>query len=124
MQIEDEQITLCKTLPVDGTWKEDFDRFILPLLDSKTASYILYRLDSKNTFGYEWILLTWIPDEAHVWQKTLYASTRATFRRQFGDGYLADDLLCHDKASTDFLHLFIHIIGGYITSWLSKALDV
>ncbi|KAM7538408.1 hypothetical protein Aperf_G00000073494 [Anoplocephala perfoliata] len=97
MQIEDEQIKLRKTTPIIGDWKEDFDKSIQPLLDVENASYILYRLDSKNNLGYEWILFTWIPDEAHVKQKTLYASTRNTFRRQFGEGYLADDILCHDK---------------------------
>lgn len=97
MQIEDEQIRLSSTAPVSGSWKDDYDKLLLPILEPKAASYSLYRLDSKNKLGYEWILLTWIPDECHVWQKTLYASTRATFRRQFGDGYLADDILCHDK---------------------------
>uniref|UniRef100_A0A5K3F1K7 Twinfilin n=1 Tax=Mesocestoides corti TaxID=53468 RepID=A0A5K3F1K7_MESCO len=97
MQIEDEQIKLRGTRPVKGSWQDDFDQLVKPLLEPSTASYFLYRLDSKNDLGYEWVLFTWIPDEAHVWQKTLYASTRATFRQQFGDGYLADDLLCHDK---------------------------
>ncbi|KAM3184582.1 hypothetical protein ACTXT7_008052 [Hymenolepis weldensis] len=97
MQIEDEQIQLRKVIPIGGDWREDFDKSIQPLLDFTNASYILYRLDSKNNLGYEWLLLTWIPNEAHVKQKTLYASTRNAFRRQFGEGYLADDILCHDK---------------------------
>ncbi len=66
MQIEDEQIKLRKTAPTSGTWDADYDKLILPLLEPKTASYILYRLDSKNKLGCEWILLTWIPDETHV----------------------------------------------------------
>ncbi|KAL5110317.1 Twinfilin-1 [Taenia crassiceps] len=116
MQIEDEQIKLRKTVPAKGNWEDDFDRSILPLLDSKNASYILYRLDSKNNLGYEWILLTWIPDETHVWQKTLYASTRATIRRQFGDGYLADDLLCHDEEDIS--------LAGYRKYLVSKKAPV
>lgn len=104
MQIEDEQIKLRKTSPVSGHWREDFDKSIQPLLDPKNASYILYRLDSKNNLGYEWVLFTWIPNETHVKQKTLYASTRNTFRRQFGEGYLADDILCHDKVTRLLTH--------------------
>ncbi|KAH9283804.1 Twinfilin-1 [Echinococcus granulosus] len=111
MQIEDEQIKLRKMIPVKDSWEDEFDRSILPLLDSKTASYILYRLDSKNNLGYEWILLTWIPNETHVWQKTLYASTRATIRRQFGDGYLADDLLCHDEEDISLAGYRKHLIS-------------
>ncbi|VDK25483.1 unnamed protein product [Taenia asiatica] len=111
MQIEDEQIKLRKIIPAKGNWEDDFDRSILPLLDHKTASYILYRLDSKNNLGYEWILLTWIPDETHVWQKTLYASTRATIRRQFGDGYLADDLLCHDEDDISLAGYRKHLVS-------------
>lgn len=120
MQIEDEQIKLRKIVPAKGNWEDDFDRSILPLLDPKTASYILYRLDSKNNLGYEWILLTWIPDETHVWQKTLYASTRATIRRQFGDGYLADDLLCHDEVSKSIFG-YTRFVGGYFSNWLSQT---
>ncbi|VDM32735.1 unnamed protein product [Hydatigera taeniaeformis] len=111
MQIEDEQIKLRKIIPAKGNWEDEFDQSILPLLDHKTASYILYRLDSKNSLGYEWILLTWIPDETHVWQKTLYASTRATIRRQFGDGYLADDLLCHDKEDISLSGYRKHLVS-------------
>ncbi|VDD81623.1 unnamed protein product [Mesocestoides corti] len=65
MQIEDEQIKLRGTRPVKGSWQDDFDQLVKPLLEPSTASYFLYRLDSKNDLGYEWVLFTWIPDEAH-----------------------------------------------------------
>lgn len=109
MQIEDEQIQLRKVIPISGDWKSDFDKSIQPLLDLTNASYILYRLDSKNNLGYEWLLLTWIPNEAHVKQKTLYASTRNTFRRLFGEGYLADDILCHDKHDISLAGYEVHL---------------
>lgn len=124
MQIEDEQIQLRKVIPISGNWREDFDRSIQPLLDFTNASYILYRLDSKNNLGYEWLLLTWIPNEAHVKQKTLYASTRNAFRRQFGEGYLADDILCHDKVNRFlfvlyFPTLFLAQLAFFFSSTIS-----
>lgn len=67
MQIEDEQIKLrAVRSPGNDSWDAVYDSMVLPLLEKTTASYIFYRLDSKNSLGYEWILLTWIPDEAHV----------------------------------------------------------
>ncbi|XP_068170862.1 twinfilin-2 isoform X2 [Antennarius striatus] len=50
--------------------------------------YILYRLDSQNAQGYEWIFISWSPDQSPVKQKMLYAATRATVKKEFGGGHV------------------------------------
>uniref|UniRef100_A0A3Q3IHB6 Twinfilin n=1 Tax=Monopterus albus TaxID=43700 RepID=A0A3Q3IHB6_MONAL len=72
----------------EKSWDQDYDHFLLPLLDDREPCYILYRLDSQNAQGYEWIFISWSPDQSPVKQKMLYAATRATVKKEFGGGHL------------------------------------
>ena len=61
-------------------------------LDADQPAFILYRLDNKYTSdSFLWILLSWSPDNAHTRQKMLYASTKATFKKEFGAGQIKDE---------------------------------
>lgn len=51
-----------------------------------------FRLDTKNTSGYEWLLISWIPDIASVRQKMLYASTKATLKQEFGTAHIKEEM--------------------------------
>lgn len=51
--------------PLDS-WDKDYDSFVLPLLEDKQPCYVLFRLDSQNAQGYEWIFIAWSPDHSHV----------------------------------------------------------
>ncbi|XP_061147427.1 uncharacterized protein LOC133162319 isoform X4 [Syngnathus typhle] len=77
--------------PVES-WDKDYDHFLLPLLTPQQPCYILYRLDSQNTLGYEWIFIAWSPDQSPVRQKMVYAATRATLKKEFGGGHIKDEL--------------------------------
>lgn len=48
------------------SWDKDYDQCLLPLLTPQDPSYILYRLDSQNVQGYEWIFIAWSPDQSPV----------------------------------------------------------
>lgn len=48
------------------SWDQDYDQFLLPLLTPQEPCYILYRLDSQNAQGYEWIFIAWSPDQSPV----------------------------------------------------------
>lgn len=61
-----EQLVLGATRPVGQKWELEWDSAILPLLEDDMPSYILYRLDSTNNQGYEWIFLAWSPDHSAV----------------------------------------------------------
>ena len=61
-------------------------------MDEDHACYMLYRLDSKNAYGFNFVLLAYTPDFAHVREKMLYASTRSTLKSSFGTNYIADEV--------------------------------
>uniref|UniRef100_A0A3B3DBQ2 Twinfilin-1 n=1 Tax=Oryzias melastigma TaxID=30732 RepID=A0A3B3DBQ2_ORYME len=90
--IEDEQLSLGTTRKASKKWDQEYDSLVLPLLDDDVPCYILYRLDSTNNQGFEWILLAWSPDHSTVRHKMLYAATRATLKKEFGGGHIKDEL--------------------------------
>uniref|UniRef100_A0A0B7BJ54 ADF-H domain-containing protein n=1 Tax=Arion vulgaris TaxID=1028688 RepID=A0A0B7BJ54_9EUPU len=91
--IENEELVLSTTSDeLHGSWEEDYDQLILPLLDEKMPCYILFRFDSKNSAGYEWLFIAWAPDFSPVRHKMLYAATRSTMKSEFGGGQIKDEL--------------------------------
>lgn len=50
------------------------------------------RLDSQAHGGYEWVLISWSPDDSPVREKMLYASTKATLRKEFGAAQIKDEI--------------------------------
>ncbi|GJQ75874.1 twf [Trypoxylus dichotomus] len=94
VSIENEELTHSDDKKVKGTWKQDYDKMIPSLIKEDQPCYILYRLDSKNACGYEWLLLCWSPDTAPIRQKMLYASTKATLKQDFGSAQIKEELHC------------------------------
>ncbi|XP_013913763.1 PREDICTED: twinfilin-2 [Thamnophis sirtalis] len=90
--IEDEQLVLGASKEPSRRWDKDYDSFVLPLLDELQPCYILYRLDTQNAQGYEWLFISWSPDNSPVRLKMLYAATRATVKKEFGGGHIKDEL--------------------------------
>lgn len=90
--IENEQLVLGGTRTAAQKWELEWDSYILPLLEDDMPSYVLYRLDSTNNQGYEWIFLAWSPDHSAVRQKMLYAATRATLKKEFGGSHIKEEL--------------------------------
>ncbi|XP_017290261.1 twinfilin-1a [Kryptolebias marmoratus] len=90
--IEEEQLVLGGSKTASKKWDQEYDSLVLPLLEDDMPCYVLYRLDSTNNQGYEWILLAWSPDHSAVRHKMLYAATRATLKKEFGGGHIKDEL--------------------------------
>ncbi|CAH8633691.1 unnamed protein product [Dicrocoelium dendriticum] len=90
--IDDESLVVTSTAVMRGDWRTDYNELILPMLDDVRPSYILYKLDTVSQFGHDWVLINWVPEGASVRDKMLYASTRATLRKQFGDHLLKEEL--------------------------------
>ncbi|XP_070594776.1 twinfilin-2 [Erythrolamprus reginae] len=90
--IKDEQLVLGASKDLSRRWDKDYDSFVLPLLDELQPCYILYRLDTQNAQGYEWLFISWSPDNSPVRLKMLYAATRATVKKEFGGGHIKDEL--------------------------------
>lgn len=92
VSIVNEELTLSSFKEASGTWEEDYNSLVTPLIEDEQPSYILFRLDSQNTSGYEWLLISWSPDSSAVRQKMLYASTKATLKQEFGSGQIKEEL--------------------------------
>uniref|UniRef100_A0A8C6UN88 WD repeat domain 82 n=1 Tax=Neogobius melanostomus TaxID=47308 RepID=A0A8C6UN88_9GOBI len=90
--IRNEQLVLDYYREPAQSWDKDYDQFLLPLLMPLEPCYMLYRLDSKNAQGYEWIFIAWSPDQSPVRQKMMYAATRATLKKEFGGGHIKDEV--------------------------------
>ena len=51
-----------------------------------------FRMDEKDGETYKWLMISWSPDSASIRNKMLYASTKATLKKEFGGGQILDDL--------------------------------
>lgn len=96
--IDGESLVVTNSAAMRDDWRADYDELILPMLDSARPSYILYKLDTVSQFGHDWVLINWMPEDAIIRDKMLYASTRATLRRQFGDHLLKEELCGSSEA--------------------------
>lgn len=75
-----------------GTWEEDWDRLVPKAYDNDQPAYFLFRLDEKDHSGFLWVFISWSPDHAHTRQKMLYAATKSTFKKEFGQGQIKDEV--------------------------------
>ncbi|KAF4516797.1 hypothetical protein B566_EDAN004636 [Ephemera danica] len=105
--IENEELTLANYKDTKGSWEQDYDKMVLPLLEDEQPAYILYRLDTKANGKYEWLLVSWSPEGSPVRQKMLYASTKATLKQEFGGGQIKEELFGTSLDDVS-LHGFLH----------------
>lgn len=90
--IENEQLVPKEIIPANGSDEEDWDNSVLNNVEEKEPCYLIYRLDSKNSNGYDFVFIAWSPDFAHIRSKMLYASTRATLKTAFGSAYITQEM--------------------------------
>ncbi|KAF5405786.1 Twinfilin actin binding protein 2 [Paragonimus heterotremus] len=90
--IEEESLVIGAVEHIRSSWKNDYDRSILHLLDDSTPCYVFFKLDSVTEFGHDWLMINWVPEKATVRDKMLYASTKAAVRKQFGDHLIKEEL--------------------------------
>ncbi|XP_055130832.2 twinfilin-2 [Symphalangus syndactylus] len=119
--IEDEQLVLGASQEPAGRWDQDYDRAVLPLLDAQQPCYLLYRLDSQNAQGFEWLFLAWSPDNSPVRLKMLYAATRATVKKEFGGGHIKDELFGTVKDDLSFAGYQKHLSSCAAPAPLTSA---
>lgn len=82
-----EQLVLGASQEPVGRWDQDYDRAVLPLLDAQEPCYLLFRLDSQNAQGFEWLFLAWSPDNSPVSPRHRYlAPCLDPWEEQMTDG--------------------------------------
>lgn len=84
-------MTLAAQQEVNEDWEKDYKNLVEPLIEENTPCYIFFRLDTKSTIGYEWLLISYTPDTAAIRQKMLYASTKATMKKEFGSQHIKEE---------------------------------
>ena len=57
-------------------------------------------MDEKDGETFKWLMISWSPDSASIRNKMLYASTKATLKKEFGGGQILDDLYGNVRVST------------------------
>lgn len=99
VSIEKESLVPNGTTPAQGGFEADYKRSIEEYLDTTTPAYIFVRFDEKSSTGeYKWLFLCYVPDNAKVRDKMIYASTRATLTRELGDYRFTDSIYGTDKS--------------------------
>ncbi|KAK4051460.1 Twinfilin-1 [Microbotryomycetes sp. JL201] len=91
LKIQEEHVVLDREWPAASSFADDFR--LMDDDDVVTATepaYYLMRLDT--TPDSQWIFYSFVPDEAHVRSKMLYASSRNTCSRALGDQRFAASL--------------------------------
>ena len=93
VSIKNEQLVLDGHEQSSGKLEQDFAQFVKRLVLDQQPCYLLIRLDSKNTSTktYDWHLIVWSPELSPVREKMLYASTKATLKKDFGSAHLTLD---------------------------------
>jgi len=114
------RLELEESLEQAGSWEEDWNSLLLPLVDTQQPAYFLYRLDEKDDSGFLWIFISWSPDEAPTRQKMLYASTKATFKKEFGQGQIKTDYFATSKEEVTLEGLKRHLVSANGPGPLSK----
>jgi len=111
MNENDPQLELDQSKETSGTWEEDWE-LLPPLVDPDQPAYFLFRLDEKDSSGFLWIFISWSPDHAHTRQKMLYASTKATFKKEFGQGQIKDEYYANTKEEITLRGYQRHLVSS------------
>ncbi|KAG8278079.1 hypothetical protein J6590_028905 [Homalodisca vitripennis] len=96
--VPSEQIPSQYTIASDTMWRTiavraPADRKLIRVHALKQYDPQWVKFDSKNeTGGFDWLLISWSPDDSHIRQKMLYASTKATLKQEFGSGQIKEEV--------------------------------
>jgi len=82
-----------------GSYTEDFG-LVPPVLEPKVPCFIIYRTDTQGTVGYEFLLLSYVPDTCKANEKMLYSSSKGTLKNQLGSSNFVDAI--HGTVPDDF----------------------
>ncbi|XP_064422231.1 twinfilin-2 isoform X2 [Latimeria chalumnae] len=118
---KEEQLVLDGFREPSGAWDKEYDTFVMPLLGKEEPCYILYRLDTQNAQGYEWLFISWSPDNSPIRLKMLYAATRATVKKEFGGGHIKDEMFGTLQEDIDFSGYQKHVTSCSAPAPLTAA---
>ncbi|TXT07113.1 hypothetical protein VHUM_03283 [Vanrija humicola] len=89
--IDGESFSHLTTVKPKGTYAEDIELLAPTLPTKQTPASFAYRLDTKSGGAYEWMMVTFVPDDAGVRAKMLQASSRGGLMKALGAGNFKHD---------------------------------
>ncbi|CAF2174953.1 unnamed protein product [Rotaria magnacalcarata] len=108
--ITNEQIIWKDEHNAEKTFDQDFDKMLLPLVQKNHAAYYFIRLDTISEInGHNWLLITYIPDEAQTRERMLYASTLSTVKKEFGLTYITQEIRASSKDEMTLHSFYQHL---------------
>ncbi|KAI5481114.1 PTK9 protein tyrosine kinase 9 [Pseudohyphozyma bogoriensis] len=105
IQLEGESLVATKELESAGSFEEDF-ALLDQAAEEGVASYLLFRMEEPE----DWIFYSFVPDHEKVRQKMLYASSRATLTRAFGDARFKTSIFATDKSDLTYSSYQSHLV--------------
>ncbi|XP_060079149.1 twinfilin-1-like [Ylistrum balloti] len=121
IKIENEKLELGGSKDALKSWEDDYDAMVVPFLEDKQPCYVLYRLDTKNAQGYEWVFISWSPDFSAVRDKMLYAATRATLKQNFGGGQIKEEIFATAESDCTLSGYKKHLLSQNAPAPLTMA---
>ena len=100
-----ERLIPSSTTALTSSDEADFDKIPQLLEPENAPAYILVKLDNAGSQETQWLLATYVPDNAQVRLKMLYSSTKATLSRQLGDGKFLHTMFASTRVRRDGLRL-------------------
>lgn len=93
ISISGERLVLEEHKEPSGKWEADYSRYVTALVIDRQPCYLLFRMDSRNetTNIYDWSLIVWSPEGSPVREKMLFASTKASLKKEFGSANIVLD---------------------------------
>ena len=83
VMIRDEELVLDEERQACGSLEDDYRQFTHLMVLDQQPCYLLIRTDSEKNEPFDWHLILWSPDNSSVREKMLYASTKATLKKEF-----------------------------------------
>lgn len=114
------QLELDSHQGAEGSWEDDW---CLPdMIDQDQPCFLLYRLDERDSSGgcFRWLLVSWSPDHAPTRQKMLYASTKATFKKEFGQNQIKEEVYANMREDVSLAGYRRHERAGAAPGPLSR----
>ncbi|BEI91317.1 uncharacterized protein CcaverHIS019_0401370 [Cutaneotrichosporon cavernicola] len=112
--IDGEAFKHVTSIPPKGSFSDDIALLPDTLPDKKTPASFAYRLDSKSLGAYEWMMVTFVPDNAGVRAKMLQASSRAGLMKSLGANNFK-----HDWFATSTSDLSPHAFKSHLNHMAS-----
>ncbi|TYJ56629.1 hypothetical protein B9479_002721 [Cryptococcus floricola] len=123
--IEGESFKQHATVQPKGSHKDDIALVPATLPNLKTPASFAYRLDSKDAGRYEWLMVTYVPDDAGVRAKMLQASSRSGLMKALGANNFKHDWFAtsvNDLTSQGIHSHLVHIASPPPLSAAEKTL--